>query len=256
MARNKRQMGNQLISCSTQALNISQEKITYNLFRSKRRTVGLVINSEGLRVCAPYQFPQEKINSLLEQKSSWIIKKLKLWQSQHSNLDNQINWREHTYFSCCNVLINTFINYSSSTSVFDFEKRCFTIGLAGRQLQALSTFNIEPYFKAIAKEYLGKKLQEKASHAGLCYRRFDLSRASTCWGSCTSKTDIRLNWRLIFLPDSLVDYVIAHELAHLIEMNHSAHFWMQVKQLMPSYLTSKKILSTIKMGNLPKLINS
>ena len=64
---------------------------------------------------------------------------------------------------------------------------------------------------------------------------FRLSQAKTRWGSCNSRGFITLNWRLIQLPLHLIDYVVAHELAHLIEMNHSKAFWAVVEKVCPGY---------------------
>ena len=71
---------------------------------------------------------------------------------------------------------------------------------------------------------------------------FRLSRAKTRWGSCNSRGIIHLNWRLIQMPLHLVDYVVAHELSHLIEMNHSARFWKLVESAYPEYLIARKEL--------------
>lgn len=68
---------------------------------------------------------------------------------------------------------------------------------------------------------------------------FRLSRAKTRWGSCNSKGVIHLNWRLIQLPIELIDYVVAHELSHLIEMNHSPAFWAQVERIYPNFRAAR-----------------
>ena len=68
---------------------------------------------------------------------------------------------------------------------------------------------------------------------------FRLSHAKTSWGSCTSRGIIHLNWRLIQLPLHLIDYVIAHELCHLIELNHSKAFWDLVERIYPQYLSAR-----------------
>jgi predicted metal-dependent hydrolase len=65
------------------------------------------------------------------------------------------------------------------------------------------------------------------------------------WGSCHSRGVIRLNWRLIQKPLDLVDYVVAHELSHLIEMNHSAAFWRTVERVYPDYKAARKRLRTL-----------
>jgi predicted metal-dependent hydrolase len=69
---------------------------------------------------------------------------------------------------------------------------------------------------------------------------FRLSRAKTRWGSCNSRGLISLNWRLIQLPPHLIDYVVAHELAHLIEMNHSQAFWKVVESVCPKYRVARR----------------
>jgi hypothetical protein len=62
-----------------------------------------------------------------------------------------------------------------------------------------------------------------------------ISNAKTRWGSCNTRKEIRLNWRLIQSPQYVIDYVICHELSHLKFMNHSSDFWQQVQLLFPNY---------------------
>ena len=69
-----------------------------------------------------------------------------------------------------------------------------------------------------------------------------LSNARTRWGSCSSLSGIRLHWRLIHLPLPLIDYVVAHEVAHLVEMNHSPRFWSVVESLYPGHVAARKAL--------------
>jgi predicted metal-dependent hydrolase len=72
-----------------------------------------------------------------------------------------------------------------------------------------------------------------------------LSNAKSRWGSCNSKKEIRLNWRLIQAPPHIINYVICHELAHLKEMNHSNRFWEEVEKVLPEYRSSEKELKTL-----------
>jgi predicted metal-dependent hydrolase len=69
-----------------------------------------------------------------------------------------------------------------------------------------------------------------------------LSSAATRWGSCTADGKIRLNWRLVHFPMSLIDYVVAHELAHLKEMNHSPRFWDTVESIFPEFREAREQL--------------
>ena len=69
-----------------------------------------------------------------------------------------------------------------------------------------------------------------------------LTSARTRWGSCSRRSGIRLNWRLIHAPLPLIDYVLAHELAHLKEMNHTARFWTEVGRLYPDWQVARRDL--------------
>ena len=62
------------------------------------------------------------------------------------------------------------------------------------------------------------------------------------WGSCSSKGNLSFSWRLIFAPEEVVDYVVAHEVAHLAEMNHGPRFWRLVETLMPGYARHRRWL--------------
>ena len=69
-----------------------------------------------------------------------------------------------------------------------------------------------------------------------------LSNARSEWGSCNARGEIRLNWRLVQLPPALAEYVVAHEVAHLVELNHSPRFWALVEALMPGHLALRREL--------------
>jgi predicted metal-dependent hydrolase len=94
---------------------------------------------------------------------------------------------------------------------------------------------IKLWFQAEAKRLFRERLDFYAPQLEVAYKAFALSSAGSRWGSCTVHGNIRLNWRLIHYPLSLVDYVVAHELAHLREMNHSPAFWEAVGEVYPDY---------------------
>ena len=70
-----------------------------------------------------------------------------------------------------------------------------------------------------------------------------MSNARSAWGSCNRKSEIRLSWRLIQLPPELAQYVVAHEVAHLLELNHSPRFWALVEQLHPGHAAARRALT-------------
>ena len=103
-----------------------------------------------------------------------------------------------------------------------------------------------------ALRLFGERLSFQAERFGIAPPRFALSSARTRWGSCSLKTGIRLNWRLIHGEPPLIDYVIVHELAHLTEMNHSTRFWAIVERYFPAYRTARVALKQLS-GSLPEI---
>ena len=93
-----------------------------------------------------------------------------------------------------------------------------------------------------AKRVLPLKVAYYANIMGLKYGRITITGAKTRFGSCSSKGNISFSYRLMLYPDAAVDYVVVHELAHLIEMNHSPRFYKIIENLLPDYKERKKLL--------------
>ena len=106
--------------------------------------------------------------------------------------------------------------------------------------------------KLQALAVFGERLAGHAARFGIAVPRLALSSARTRWGSCSLKSGIRLNWRLIHGEPHLIDYVIVHELAHLTEMNHGARFWAIVERYFPEHRNARDALKKLS-GSLPVL---
>ncbi|OLS42931.1 M48 family peptidase [Rhodovulum sp. BSW8] len=94
---------------------------------------------------------------------------------------------------------------------------------------------VQAFLKTRARARLAAAADGYTAALGLSYRRLTLRDARSRWGSCSSRGDLMFAWRLIMAPPEVLDYVAAHEVAHLVEMNHSPAFWAVVARLMPGY---------------------
>ncbi len=99
-------------------------------------------------------------------------------------------------------------------------------------------------FRLLAKRELPGRTKTLADRFELSYSKVSIRDQQTRWGSCSSSGVISLNWRLIMVPSSVVDYIIIHELMHLREMSHSPRFWKFVEMAFPQYRESEDWLKT------------
>jgi predicted metal-dependent hydrolase len=103
---------------------------------------------------------------------------------------------------------------------------------------------VHDYLKREARKDLQKSAQSYARDMGVKIKRLSIRDQSSRWGSCTSAGSLSFSWRLILAPPFVLDYLAAHEVAHLVEMNHSARFWRVVARVCPSVERAKKWLDT------------
>lgn len=99
--------------------------------------------------------------------------------------------------------------------------------------------------KELAREIITTRVAHWNRHYRFTYGRIAIKNQRRCWGSCSAKQNLNFNYRIIFLPESLMDYIIVHELCHLQELNHSVSFWQTVAQALPAYRTHRAHLARI-----------
>ena len=106
---------------------------------------------------------------------------------------------------------------------------------------------VEKWFEEAAyRREARRRIEERAAYfaekMGVDYGRIAIKAAKTRWGSCSAKGNLNFHWKLILMPPAVLDYVVVHELAHRIEMNHSPRFWAQVERILPDYRERRKWL--------------
>jgi predicted metal-dependent hydrolase len=97
---------------------------------------------------------------------------------------------------------------------------------------------------------IGERLERFSERMQAHFAGWRLSSARTQWGSCSHDGRVRLNWRLVHFPLPVIDYVIAHELAHLRELNHSPRFWREVARLLPSFEAARDQIKRVEIGSI------
>ncbi|MDR3299850.1 MAG: M48 family metallopeptidase [Candidatus Accumulibacter sp.] len=231
---------------TSRTIALGDRIVPYTLRRARRRTLGLTIDHRGLRVAVPQRTSLAEIENLVRQHADWVAKKLDEWRER---------WRPAPWRLADGERL-PYLGGWLEIRVAVGDNRIVWAGDGTLTLLPRSAANAESLLgKALrrqAMDVFSQRLARQAARFGIAAPRLTLSSARTRWGSCSLKSGIRLNWRLIHCEPDLIDYVIVHELAHLTEMNHGARFWAIVGQYFPDYRKARDALKK-RSGTLPVL---
>lgn len=234
--------------------------IAYVLLRSRRKSIGLHVNENGLRITAPNWVSVSQIEQAIHQKSHWVLRKLNEWEQRKAELAlGQAQWREHGRIPYLGTHISLALQPSLRETTLTGDPANPVAGntLALPLDSDASSDRIQDQTHAWLQQqatwYFGQRLEHFVAQSPKSLKRWRLAGPAKRWGSCSSDGTIMLNWRLIHFSKTIIDYVIAHEVAHLKEMNHSAAFWREVERLMPDYASAQQQLKNHHPGSLPLL---
>jgi predicted metal-dependent hydrolase len=210
--------------------------VEYRFQRRRRRTIAIRVSEEGLAVSAPLRAPWREVEGFLQRKASWILRKLEeraaagaprtIYGEHGESLP--LHGREVALVVARAKPAVELAGGELRISVPAPERR----GAVRRLLLA--------WLKARALATLAPRLAHYAARVSLPPPPLKLSNARTQWGVCMASGRIRLSWRLVHLEPELADYVVAHEVAHLVELNHSERFWALVEWLYPHWREARE----------------
>jgi len=219
-------------------LQIGDAAVPYQLRRSRRRrTLGLTVTAHEVRIHAPSWTPRAEIEGDVMQQRDWLRRAWTRMQVRAPGSDAGPA-REVQYLGRALAL-------DVRPSLFVDVRRYGETLRVHAPLDADVGVLVRNWLSAQAARLLAWRLARIARRLGRAPSRFALSDAQTQWGSCTRRGHIRLNWRLVQAPLALIDYVAAHELAHLVHLDHSPRFWAQVAVLCPDALARRAELRTM-----------
>ena len=219
-------------------IQLGDKELKYILTRSSRKTIGITIDKNGLvKVTSPYRVSESYINELLHKKSSWIQKKIADLESKVAKANSPKIFSNGEAFFYLGKIFELKICKNSNC-------KKATVKLDGINIVIYSPLSIDTdsikktlkqwyveQFRLIATD----RINYYSSKIGVFPKKVTIREQKTRWGSCSSEGNINLNWKLIMASLDVLDYVIVHELCHMIAMNHSEEFWEIVGAYSPQY---------------------
>ncbi len=221
------------------SITLSGETLEYVFRRSaRRRSLSLMVDARGLRVAAPERARAREADELIYKNASWVLSKLREWQAPHN-----ARARAWTPGDALPLLGEKralkVAQGRPGLTIFD---DALILTTRTPQDVPLVKATLEAALRERARSHFVPRLDFYAKALGVTTPDLRLSSAATRWGSCSRRAggvSVSLNWRLIHFPAHLIDYVIAHEIAHIKHMNHSPRFWAVVAKLYPDYAAAK-----------------
>ncbi len=227
---------------------------------SRRKTVGLRVTDDGLLITIPSWLPRKQLAEVVNSKAPWILGKLQAVHQRQQHLATaDTAWRDGGRFPYLGVKISLAIRPELGELRYEGDPRqprsTDTLMLP---LQAGSSPDrvrerVYAWLQQQARTHFEARLAHYCRLADVTLRSWRLASPQARWGSCSSDARIMLNWRLIHLSAEVVDYVVAHEVAHLRHMNHGPEFWREVGRLYPDFAQARLALKPHHPGSLPLL---
>lgn len=216
--------------------------VAYEFRRGKRRTIGFSVGPDGLVVSAPKWVPLHAVDEAVRDKAHWIVRKLGETRERHARLQSgRIEWRDGAVLPFLGRPVTVQLDPRHAFRAAGAELRADAQG--GHLLVALPhgasaaqiRDAVQAWLMRQARRVFVERLDHFAPQLQVQWQKLSLSNAGTRWGSARVDGSIRLNWRLIHFQQSVIDYVVVHELSHLRVMDHSPRFWDTVRSVVPDY---------------------
>jgi predicted metal-dependent hydrolase len=221
-----------LASADRHRLALGESAVEYLLVRRRgRRGVGLKVDEDGLTVSAPITMPLARIEALVRESERWVLRKVAEWSGRRPP---EVSWTDGSRipYRGGGLALRLAVAPGRSRAVRLGDALHVSIGNPDCEDVRRT---VTAWYQQEARAYLGERVGMLSAAAGIAAPRLYISSATSRWGSCNSRGEVRLAWRLVKAPAELVDYVVCHELAHLRHMNHSAAFWAEVARQCPDY---------------------
>lgn len=202
--------------------------------RSNRKTLALSILKDGqVVVKAPIKMSNDLIQKFVYEKQKWIREKLAIIHNNEQKYENVIHYKKFLLFG------NEYSLKIANTKKIETSNSDMSIYIPSSYDEDKILHKLKSWYKKTAKNILEERIEYISSLIKLKANTIRISDSKGRWGACNSKGVVSFNFRVIMLEPAVIDYVIVHELCHLVEMNHSKRFWNLVNSFLPNVSIQK-----------------
>jgi predicted metal-dependent hydrolase len=221
---------------------LAGREIPYRLKRSqRRRRIAFLVDENGLTVHTPWRVADAAIDHALASAADWILRKLDEWSARPRTPRRQ--WIDGEPVDYLGRALQLEVVHDPLVALTEIDERVLRVRTPKPDDAEAIRALVVKWYRRHAERHFPERIDHFVARLGVERPRIFLSDAVGRWGSCNAKREVRLNWRLMQAPTHVVDYVVAHELAHLVHLNHSARFWRTVERIFPDYEAARAELA-------------
>ena len=222
--------------------NKKPDSINYSLIKSSRKSIGIIVNSDGsVVVRAPHRATKKEIDEVINKRFDWILKHKKKFEEQGPAYSKRefVDGEKHLFLGkeyIMRVTVGAFNNVTINGEFIDIECKN----------ESMVKPLMEQWYRQKANKLIPQIITPIVDKFNSLYdvspNKISLKNMKSRWGSCSSKANISMNIKLIKSTESCIEYVMAHELCHLLQMNHSKNYYSLLTEFMPDWRERKKNL--------------
>ncbi|WP_429910602.1 M48 family metallopeptidase [Glycocaulis sp.] len=226
----------------TRTIELAGRDVTYRVRHSRRRTIALRIDADGLTITLPQRTPAIEADRVARDRAGWILPRLEKWSARARPEFTGADGQTIGYLGReLALLIEPHARARTLVSVEDDALRVNVDERLEPSLRDATIFRAVKRWRGdTALAHYTPRIAHYAGALGLPAPQVKVRAQESRWGSCSSDGVIRMNTRLIAFPEDEIDYVCAHEACHLIEMNHSQRFYALLDTIMPDHKARRR----------------
>jgi hypothetical protein len=214
--------------------------ITYTLKRSSRKTASIYIERDGnVSVLVPETLTDAEINSIIESKRKWIYTNIAEWEDLNAAKVNReyVNGESFLYLGRNYRL--KLVHKQSTPLVL---KNGYFYLCSDKSTSAKANNAFKAFYKEKGKDKIAERIHFYKGRLGVNPNSFSIIELKNRWASCSHKGNLNFHWKVMMTPMKILDYIVVHELAHLLHPNHTVAFWNEIDKLLPDYQERKQWL--------------
>ena len=226
-------------------LQLGDQQLNYSIHYRNRKSVGITVSrEEGVRVLTPRWVGLKQIEGILREKSGWILRKQAevLEKSPGAGLESGIQLP--LAGECLTLTILKRDGLAAPHVQRNGQE--ITLLVPERMPEEAGKQALIQWYRQQAVGLIRSRVEVFSRIMGVTPSRVVVKQQKSRWGSCSSKGNVNLNWRLVMMPPEVLDYVVVHELAHLKVLNHSKGFWDLVGSVLEDYPQRRKRLKELE----------